>query len=252
MFVTVTKINDEKVALVNPFICNKDGKLHVAIRSINYVVGYQKIHNSFNISYFIYNSSERVRETAVGLQFVVIPRGLYTIKTLIQLINHRIPRIQLFLSKNGIVTLTQKPGSGLYGEGEFGEGEFGEVEFDKTLANILGFDDATIAQDIYVGTIPAKIYNHNLLYIYLDQLATSYNLVDGTPSTLLAVVPASTGEKSAICIDFACPIYKKLQVGDIHQLNLRVLNERGEIVDNNKKLFIAVLEIRDAYYGYSN
>ena len=246
MFVTVTKINDEKVALVNPFICNKDGKLHVAIRSINYVVGYQKIHNSFNISYFTYNSSERVRETAVGLQFVVIPRGLYTIKTLIQLINHRIPRIQLFLSKNGIVTLTQKPGSGLYGEGEFGEGEFGEVEFDKTLANILGFDDATISQDIYVGTIPAKIYNHNLLYIYLDQLATSYNLVDGTPSTLLAVVPASDATNGAICIEPTCPIYKKLHVGDIHQLNLRIFNERGERFDNYTKPFVVTLDIRDA------
>ena len=51
MFVTVTEINDEKIALVNPFICNKDGKLHVAIRSINYVVGYHNIQKSLFISY---------------------------------------------------------------------------------------------------------------------------------------------------------------------------------------------------------
>ena len=53
MFVTVTKINDEKTALVNPFICNKDGKLHVAIRSINYVVGYHNIHEELRLRYNI-------------------------------------------------------------------------------------------------------------------------------------------------------------------------------------------------------
>ena len=51
MFVTVTKINDEKTALVNPFICNKDGKLHVAIRSINYMVGYHNIQEKLRIIY---------------------------------------------------------------------------------------------------------------------------------------------------------------------------------------------------------
>ena len=51
MFVTVTKINDEKAALVNPFICNKDGKLHVAIRSINYIVGYHNIQEKLGIIY---------------------------------------------------------------------------------------------------------------------------------------------------------------------------------------------------------
>ena len=83
-------------------------------------------------------------------------------------------------------------------------------------------------------------------YIYLDQLSTSSNLVDGDHSTLLAIAPSSPDAGDIVSIDYPNPMYKKLQVGDIHQLNLRVLNERGEIVDNNKKPFIAVLEIRDA------
>ena len=51
MFVTVTQINNEEAALINPVICNKDGKLHVAIRSISYVVGYYNVPTPLEIFY---------------------------------------------------------------------------------------------------------------------------------------------------------------------------------------------------------
>ena len=117
---------------------------------------------------------------------------------------------------------------------------------------MLGFDERRIAGK-YVGDRPARVPpTFKFFYIYLDQLSTGSNLVDGAQSTLLEVLPASHSAGDIISIDYPKPMYKKLQFGDIHQLNLRVLNERGEIVDNNKKPFIAVLEIRNAYYGYSN
>ena len=42
-----------------------------------------------------------------------------------------------------------------------------------------------------MGDIPVKLLVHKWLYIYLDQLSTTSNIVDGAPSTLLAIIPAS-------------------------------------------------------------
>ena len=46
----------------------------------------------------------------------------------------------------------------------------------------------------YEGDRPVKIIVHKWFYIYLDQLSTTSNLIDGAPSTLLAVVPAATSD----------------------------------------------------------
>ena len=40
-------------------------------------------------------------------------------------------------------------------------------------------------------------------------------------------------------------MFKKLEVGNIHQLNLRALDENGTIVRNRKRSITAVLEIRE-------
>ena len=227
MFVTVTKINDEKTALVNPVICNKYGKLHVAIRSLNYVVGYHNVPTPLEIFYTTFDDE---RGDASNY---IIPPGFYSIKELIKTIKDLVPNITIQLSeKTGIVTLTVK-------------GTNGALDLFNGLNEILGLDETTIT-GTYVGDRPAYLPNPpKLFYIYLDQLSSS-NSVDGAPSTLLAVIPASTVARDVFGIDFPCPIYKKLQVGDIHQLNLRVMNERGEKVDNNTKPFIVTLEIRDA------
>ena len=85
---------------------------------------------------------------------------------------------------------------------------------------------------------------HKWFYIYLDQLSTTSNLIDGAPSTLLAIVPAATSD-GIIDITPSNPMYKKLEVGNIHQLNLRVLDENGTIVLNRRRPITAVLEIRE-------
>ena len=228
MFVTVTKINDEKVALVNPVICNKYGKLHVAIRSLNYVVGYHNVPTPLEIFYTTFDDE---RGDASNY---IIPPGFYSIKELIKTIKDLVPNITIQLSeKTGIVTLTVK-------------GTNGALDLFNGLNEILGFDETSIT-GTYIGDRPAYLPNPpKLLYIHLDQLSTSSNLVDGAPSTLLTVIPDSAHVHAASRIDLPCPIYKKLQVGDIHQLNLRVLSEEGVIVDNNAKPFIVTLEIRDA------
>ena len=78
-----------------------------------------------------------------------------------------------------------------------------------------------------IGDRPVKfILSTSGCTFYLDQLSASSNLVDGAPSTLLAIVPAVAGG----IIDVNAlhyPLYKKIEVGHIHQLNLRVLDENG-------------------------
>ena len=230
MFVTVTQINNEEAALINPVISNKDGCLHVALRGLNYEVGYHNIRLEMKIRLY----------DGVGAKAYLIQPGFYSIEELIQTIKDAVPDISIKLAEEtSIVTVTVK-------------GANTQIYFDNNLSDILGFDETRITGK-YVGDRPARVPpTFKFFYIYLDQLSTSSNLVDGAQSTLLEVLPASHSAGDIISIDYPKPMYKKLQFGDIHQLNLRVLNERGEIVDNNKKLFIAVLEIRDAYYGYSN
>ena len=228
MLITVTQINNKEAALINPVIPNKDGSLHVAIRSINYVVGYQNIKNfSFNV--FI-GPDGRVTN-------FVIPPGLYTIKRLVRTINSIFPQTEIKLSlseETGIVTFTS-------------EDTRISVVLSGGLHKILGFDNKKLSVT-YVGDRPAYLPTDTLFYIYLDQLSTSSNLVDGAPSSLLAIVPATADGDSVVRINPSNPMYKRLQVGNIHQLSLRVLNERGEIFDNNKKPMTAVLEIRHVYY----
>ena len=111
------------------------------------------------------------------------------------------------------------------------------------LRQILGIAEKGWISGSYVGDRPAKTTVHMRLYIYLDQLTTTSNLIDGKPSTLLAIIPAANGETADITP--SNPMYKKLEVGDIHQLNLRVLDENGTIVQNREKSMTAILEIRE-------
>ena len=39
----MTQLHNEEAALINPVISNKDGKLHAALRGLNYEVGFYNI-----------------------------------------------------------------------------------------------------------------------------------------------------------------------------------------------------------------
>ena len=76
---------------------------------------------------------------------------------------------------------------------------------------------------------------------YLDQLSLSSNLIDGGPSTLLAIVLAAAG--GIVDINPFDPKYKKLEVGHIHQLNIRILDEVGMVVKKRESPITAVFKI---------
>ena len=88
------------------------------------------------------------------------------------------------------------------------------------LRRILGIDDSGWIGGKYEGDRPVKCITHKWFHIYLDQLSTTSNLVDGAPSTLLAIVPAAS-DGGIVDINPHYPMYKKLEVGYIHQLRVR-------------------------------
>ena len=227
MFITLTRLNDEEAPVINPVISNKDGGLYVALRGFNYEVGY---HNIGEMSVFVLRPSTREYDT------ITVPGGLYTIEQLSRYLTKNIPALVVRITKSRLAEISIKAGFA--------------VRIEDDLRQILGIDEALLrGGEKYVGNRPVRLpIPHKWFYIYLNQLSTSSNLVDGAPSSLLAIVPATADGDSVVRINPSNPMYKRLQVGNIHQLSLRVLNERGEIFDNNKKPMTAVLEIRHVYY----
>ena len=118
------------------------------------------------------------------------------------------------------------------------------MKLTNDLRRTLGIDEKGWMGGEYEGDRPAKILVHKWFHIYLDQLSTTSNLVDGAPSTLLAIVPAAAAG-GVVDINLARPMYKKLEAGHVHQLNLRVLDETGALVQNRGRPIAAVLEIRE-------
>ena len=227
MFITLTRLNDEEAPVINPVMSNKDGGLYVALRGFNYEVGY---HNIGEMSVFVLRPSTREYDT------ITVPGGLYTIEQLSRYLTKNIPALVVRITKSRLAEINIKDGFA--------------VRIEDDLRQILGIDETLLqGRKKYVGNWPVRLpIPHKWFYIYLNQLSTSSNLVDGAPSSLLAIVPATADGDSVVRINPSNPMYKRLQVGNIHQLSLRVLNERGEIFDNNKKPMTAVLEIRHVYY----
>ena len=129
-----------------------------------------------------------------------------------------------------------------------------QIQFSTNIRRILGIDEKGWLYGEYGGDKQIDMAAHKWLYIHLDQLSTSSNLVDGAPSTLLAIVPAATSG-GIVDVSPNNPMYKKLQNTHIHQLNVRVLDEEGRevknrdkegrVVTNRDKSVTAVLEIRE-------
>ena len=225
-FITLTKLQNREPALLQTVIDNTCGKLNVALKSFHYEVGYHNVdpHIGFTIQL---KSEDRYKSFRLY-------RGLYTFEQISRFFMESVPGITIKLNPSGLVEL-KFPQSVAF------------AELDSNLYRFLGIGAETRKTWIFgrfVGNTPAKLLVHKWLYIYLDQLSTTSNIVDGAPSTLLAIVPASA-TKGIINITPSNPMFKKLAAGHIHQLNLRVLDENDTVVQNHGKSMTAILEIRE-------
>ena len=237
-FITLTKLQNREPTLLQTVIDNTCGKLNIALKSFHYEVGY---HNLDPSATFSYASSFKMFERNIIVPFTLYG-GMYTFEEISRFLMETVPNITLRLNIFNQTELdVQEP--------------LGVIALDKTLVHFLGLEHVQYSRKIgaltyfdpptkFVGLFQAKIIVHKWLYIYLDQLSTTSNIVDGAPSTLLAIVPASA-TRGIINITPSNPMLKKLAAGHIHQLNLRVLDENDTVVLNHGKPMTAILEIRE-------
>ena len=231
MFITLTQLRNEEASVLQTAIDNTGGKLHVALRGFHYEVGYRNVGSSQG--FFLRSPNPQNPNSPVQQSFPV-PPGLYTFKQLSRFIAENVNGAQLSLTATNITRLIVP--------------RHIAIKFRSDLRRLLGIDEKGWIEGTYEGDRPARIVAHKWFHIYLDQLSTSSNLIDGAPSTLLAIVPAAAVSSTAD-ITPSNPMYKKLEVGDIHHLNLRVLDEDGAMVQHREKYMPAVLEIRENVYA---
>ena len=223
MFITLTQLQNEEATTLQSVVDNTGGKLYIALRELHYEVGY---HNVGSSSVILWRSVDTDRPRRI-----TVPPGLYTFEQLSKFFMEAVPGLTLKIVKaTGLIKLSI-PGSD------------GEIKLSGDIRRILGIDEKGWFGGEYEGDSPAEVIPHKWFYIHLDQLSTSSNHVDGAPSTLFAIVPAAAG--GTVDITPPYPMYKKLQIGHIHQLNMRVLDEKGVIVKNRQRPIAAVLEIRE-------
>ena len=116
----------------------------------------------------------------------------------------------------------------------------------KGLKFMLGFDNVNSfqANKTYIGDKSIDFATIKCLYIYLDQINTSQNFLNGAPSTLLAVIPIENKEfGDVVSVRFENPEFKHLSNGTITELNVTVRDENGHKINNHGLPMSTVLEI---------
>ena len=234
-FVALTKLQNREPTLLQTVINNTGGNLVIALREFHYEVGYRNTSSTggFDFEPWVNPSKEYdpYDIASHSVKSFTLHEGLHSFEQLSCFFYEAVPGITLKFSNSNLAELDAPE-------------HIGKIRLSGSLSQILGVDKKGWIGGKYEGDKPVKIIVYKWFYIYLDQLSTTSNLIDGAPLTLLAIVPAATSD-GIIDITPFNPMYKKLEVGNIHQLNLRVLDENGTIVRNRRRPITAVLEIRE-------
>lgn len=211
---TLTNVQKgEAVQLLQP-IDNRDGRLKMALCSLDYTVGWYNIAQEEKLSW---------RTEGVPAKQVTVPPGLWSFHELQKHI--QVDDISIEVSRtNGLVTLSVP-------------GEL-EVMISDGLLRLLGLDDGRggdwLNPGIYVGDRPVGFSPTKTLRIHLEQLSTSGNNLDGCPSTLLASVGVGVhGFGQVASIGFVSLEFKRLVSGTIGELKLSIRDDSGRVLDNH-------------------
>ena len=214
MFQSISNI-DNTINL-QQYIDNRDGCKRVGLKSFTYTLGWYNINDeSIKIN---------------GGKPIQIPPGYYSFQQLVNVFERN--KISLRVNKvNGKVILNTPR----------------EVKISKGLKDMLGFEwnrRFNINEPIEsVKTLDMTVIKS--LYIHLDQLNSSYNYLDGSPSRVLAVIPIMNKQfGDIISVRFEHPEFKHLTHGTIPELNLEMKDVNNKIIDNHGYINSAVLEIK--------
>ena len=214
MFQSISNI-DNTINL-QQYIDNRDGCKRVGLKSFTYTLGW-------------YNINDESIKINGGKPFQ-IPPGYYSFQQLVNVFERN--KISLRVNKvNGKVILNTPR----------------EVKISKGLKDMLGFEwnrRFNINEPIEsVKTLDMTVIKS--LYIHLDQLNSSYNYLDGSPSRVLAVIPIMNKQfGDIISVRFEHPEFKHLTHGTIPELKLEMKDVNNKIIDNHGYINSAVLEIK--------
>jgi len=221
MFHTLSK---DTISLQN-CIDNQNKDLRVGLRSITYTVGWYNIGEGES---FLWRHIENNETNAVS-----ITPGLYGFKRLKEIIESVGGFGTLEVNKeNGLVNLTVANGQ--------------LVGMSSGISSILGLPDQNFYfEGIHIGGHPVNFATKKLLYIYLDQINTNNNIVDGKPTNLLSCIGLDCPSfGSVITKTFEHPEYKLLQNGTINEWKVTIKDENGIELDNHGLPIYISLEIK--------
>ena len=231
-------MNSSYIEVTNPLngpiileevIHNKNNNVLVGLREITFTADW------YNVSKELGNNDFMMRIDDTEFNYKIIG-GNYNIELLEKAINNVIPGFKLdynFASGSIEITLPTKYGTA--------------YNFMK-LSHILGCESDWLIGGKHVCKSPHKLYSHKALFVYLDKINTTKNILAnngrGSKSELLQKIPVNDiqfGESTTIY--FENPQFRKLCNGDINEFSISILDA------NNKKINInscfVTLEIKE-------
>ena len=206
--------NIYKTINLQKYIDNRKGDKCIGLKSVTYGIGWYNIND------------ENIQKK--GESPIQIPNGYYSFQQLSNFLKKN--NITLSVNEtNGIATLTTTI----------------EIKISKGLKEILGFDNKRKleANEIHIGNKCLDLAIYKSLYVHLEQISTYYNYFNGTPSTILAVIPIENKEfGEIITMRLEHPEYKRLINDTITEFKLELRDENNKKIDNNLSVS-CVLEI---------
>ena len=121
-----------------------------------------------------------------------------------------------------------------------------EIKISNGFKKMLGFGNKGqfTANQTYEGEISLDFAVIETLYIHLKQLNTSHNYFNGTPSSVLSVIPVPNKVfGDIVLVRFEHPVYELLTSDAITELTLEVRDGNNILIDNHRLPISAVLEI---------
>jgi len=218
MFHTLTNVQDEAAVPLQQRVDNQNGNLRVGLRSITYTIGW------FNVGpqeAFLWSPSGKTEITGT----IPFPPGLYSFPRLINLFSKIVIKFTLRLNRVNCSAKMQVPTGW---EVHLTDGLLAQLNFDND--NNGWFDS-----DTYVSDRPVDLASPEALYVYLEQLNTAGNFVDGAPSTLLTFVENSRNPAfgSTSTVRFETLELKRLSGGFVSELKVTIRDHTGTVLDNN-------------------
>ena len=111
-----------------------------------------------------------------------------------------------------------------------------EIELTCGILSLLGIvsKHGRLTAGQHVGTKMVDFAKPKELRVYLDQINTTSNYLNGVPSSLLTIILVS--DKSfgrAVYLSFARPAFKLLINGCITEFSFKIADENDILIDNH-------------------